>query len=75
MDIMIVLVFFGVGLGLIIFFAGVDQDTGHATDRFHTCSGGDPHPAPVEMRLGSPVLGPRPAQRRVARMGAAAGAA
>jgi transposase len=55
--------------------AGVDQDTGHATDRFHPCSGGDPHSAPVGMCLGSHALGPQPAQRRGAHMGAAAGAA
>jgi hypothetical protein len=48
----------------------VDQGAGHATDRFHPCPGGDPHPAPVGMCPGSHALGPQPAQRRGTGLGA-----
>jgi transposase len=54
---------------------GMGEGAWHATDRFHACLGGDPHAAPVGMCPGSHALGPEPAERCGACLGAAACAA
>jgi len=52
--------------------AGVDQGTGHATDRCHACPGGDPPAPPVGMCPGSQASGAQPAQWGRPRLGAPA---